>query len=228
MVRNGEITLADVKRIFRRYWWIPAFMTVALGAMGLAASLILPKKYTSSTLVLVEQPTVPKDLIKPVITDDLNQRMASMKAQILSRSRLEAIINKFNLYPMERQTTHMEDLVEKLKGAVHVELIEPLAGSADREPPGFNVSVTFDNPQLAQQICQEITSMFMEQNATARAGQSFKVTKFLTEQLDEAKGKLDEQDKRLAQFKAEHLVSMPDREQTNLALLSGMNAQLVA
>jgi len=34
--------------------------------------------------------------------------------------------------------------------------------------------------------------------------------------LDEAKAKLDEQDKRLAQFKAEHLVSMPDREQMNL------------
>jgi len=228
MVRNGEITAADVKRIIRRYWWIPVFMTVTLGAIGLAASLVLPKKYTSSTLVLVEQPTVPKDLIKPVITDDLNQRMASMKAQILSRSRLETIINKFNLYPMERQTTHMEDLVEKLKSAVHVELIEPLAGSADREPPGFNVSVTFDNPQLAQQICQEITSMFMEQNATVRVAQSNKTTQFLTEQLNEAKAKLDEQDKRLAQFKAEHLVSMPDREQTNLALLSGMNAQLDA
>src|SRR5579859_4110154 len=96
MVRNGEVTLADAKRVLLRYWWIPAFVTVALGLIGLGASLVLPKKYTSSTLVLVEQPTVPKDLIKPVITDDLNQRMASMKAQILSRSRLESIINKFN------------------------------------------------------------------------------------------------------------------------------------
>jgi polysaccharide chain length determinant protein (PEP-CTERM system associated) len=228
MVRNGEFSVADVKRILRRYWWIPVFMTVALGAMGLAASLVLPKKYTSSTLVLVEQPTVPKDLIKPVITDDLNQRMASMKAQILSRSRLESIINKFGLYPVERQTTHMEDLVEKLKSAVRVDLIEPLAGSTDREPPGFNVSVTFDNPQLAQQICQEITSMFMEQNMTRRGAQSNKVTQFLTEQLNEAKAKLEEQDKRLAQFKAEHLVSMPEQEQTNITLLSGMNTQLDA
>ena len=228
MVRNGEITAADVKRILRRYWWIPAFITVTLGAMGLAASLVLPKKYTSSTLVLVEQPTVPSELIKPVITNDLNQRMASMKAQILSRSRLEPIINKFDLYPLERKTTHMDDLVDKLKGAVHVELIEPLAGATDRQPPGFNVSVTFDNPQLAQQICQEITSMFMEQNASVRVAQSNKTTQFLTEQLNEAKSKLDAQDRLLAEFKAKHLVSMPEREQTNLALLGGMNAQLDA
>jgi polysaccharide chain length determinant protein (PEP-CTERM system associated) len=228
MVRNGEITIADAKRISRRYWWIPVFMTVALGAMGLAASLVLPKKYTSSTLVLVEQPTVPKDLIKPVITDDLNQRMASMKAQILSRSRLESIINKFNLYPQERGTTHMEDLVEKLKAAIDVELIQPMAGSANREPPGFNVSVTFDNPQLAQQICQEITSMFMEQNATVRVAQSNKTTQFLTEQLNEAKAKLEEQDKNLAQFKGRYPFSLPEQEQPNITLLNGMNSQLDA
>ena len=99
MVRNGEIALSDVKRIVRRYWWIPTFMTLALGALGLAAALVLPKKYTSTTLVLVEQPAVSKKLIEPVITDDLNQIMASMKPKVFSRSRMEAIIEKFNLYP---------------------------------------------------------------------------------------------------------------------------------
>jgi len=228
MLRNGEIALSDVKRILRRYWWIPTVLTFVLAAAGLTASLVLPKKYTSSTLVLIEQPAVPTELIRPVITDDLNQRLASMKAQILSRSRLEMIISKFNLYSQQRATMHMEDLVDKLKSAVSVELIEPLPGSANREPPGFNVSVTFDNPQLAQQICQEITSMFMEQNATNRVIISNKTTQFLTQQLDEAKQKLDDQDKKLAQFKSEHLVSLPEQEQTNLSLLAGMNTQLDA
>jgi len=70
--------------------------------------------------------------------------------------------------------------------------------------------------------------MFMEQNATVRVAQSNKTTQFLTEQLNEAKAKLDEQDKRLAQFKAEHPGSMPELEQTNITLLSGMNTQLDA
>ena len=113
----------------------------------------------------------------------------------------------------------MEDLVEKLKSAVTVDLIQPMAGAADHEPPGFNVGVTFDNPQLAQQICQEITSAFMEQNATLRITNSNKVSLFLTQQLDDAKTKLEEQDRKLAEFKAQHLVSMPEQEQTNLALV---------
>src|SRR5438445_497019 len=76
-----------------------------LGIVGLVATLVLPKKYTSTTIVLVEQPTVPVDIVKPVVTNDLNQRLASMKEEILSRSRLQPIIEKFNLYP-QREKAH--------------------------------------------------------------------------------------------------------------------------
>jgi polysaccharide chain length determinant protein (PEP-CTERM system associated) len=228
MVRNGEISLADVKRILRRHWWIPTFVTIAVGTLGLTAALVLPKKYTSSTLVLVEQPAVSKDVIKPVITDDLNQTMASMKAQIFSRSRLEVIINKFNLYAEDRAKHPMDDLVEKLKASIDVELIQPITGSTNREPPGFNVSVTFGDPLVAQHICQEITSIFMEQNASIRLGKLGRNKDFLTQQVDEAKAKLDEQDRKLAEFKSQHPASLPEREQTNLTLLAGMNGQLDA
>jgi len=226
MVRNGEISIADVRRILRRYWWIPTALSMVLASVGLAAALVLPKKYTSSTLVLIERPAVPTDVIRPVVTDDLSQIMASMKAQVFSRSRLEMIINKFNLYPSLRDKKHMEELVEELKGAVAVELIQPLAGSNNHEAPGFNVSVTFDNPQVAQQICQEVSSMFMEQNATIRVAKSEEATKFLSQQVEEAKEKLDEQDKKLAQFKTEHPFVLPDQQQTNLGLLNGLNTQL--
>src|SRR5271157_2395826 len=201
MVRNGEISLADVKRILRRYWWIPVTTTVLSGAVGLIATYVLPKKFTSSTVVLVEQPTVPVDIVKPIVTDDLNHRLASMKEQILSRSRLQPIIEKFNLYPEKHQKTHMEDLVEELRQSIKVELSEPMQGSINRQPPGFHVSVTLDNPQLAQQICTDITSMFMEQNFKRREQQSKDTTDFLSQQLEEAKTKLDEQDAKLAEFK---------------------------
>jgi polysaccharide chain length determinant protein (PEP-CTERM system associated) len=200
---------------------------IALGAAGLGAALVLPKKYTSSTLVLIERSSIPEP-IRPAITDDINQRMAAMKAQILSRSRLETIVNKFNLYPEKRQSSHMEDLVERLKGAISIELIEPLAGSTNREPPGFNVSVTFNNPQLAKQICEEITSAFLEQNASNRIIKAQKVLEILSGQVNEAKQKLDDNDKKLAKFKLEHPYVLPDQQQQNLALLTGMNTQLDA
>src|SRR6202171_965924 len=228
MARNGEISLTDAKRILRKYWWILLVSTLLLGALGFVATLVLPKKYTSSTSVLVEQPVVPADYVKPVVTMDLNQRLASMKAQLLSSSRLQPVIDKFNLFPDTRAKVPMEVLVNNLQKSVEVELLQPMSGAVDRQPPGFRVAVTFDNPQVAQQICQEITSMFMEQNAKRRMEQATHTTDFLSEQLDQAKVKMDEQDARLAQFKRQYLGSLPEKEQANLQLLTGLNTQLEA
>ena len=226
MIRNGEITVAEVKRIVCRYWWIPSVLTTLLGLAGYVVTMVLPKKFTSSTLVLVEQPTVPADFIKPVVTEDLNHRLASMQEQILSRSRLQPIIEKFNLYPDLRERAHMEDLVDQLRRNIEVELSQPMPGAVNRQPPGFHVSVTFSDPHTAQQICTEITSMFMQQNVKRREQQAADTTQFLSQQLAEAKAKLDEQDRKLAEYKTKYLGSLPEQEQTNLSLLSGMNTQL--
>jgi polysaccharide chain length determinant protein (PEP-CTERM system associated) len=228
MVRNGEMNLADIKRVLRRYWWILPITTVSLGAIAIAAAMFLPKKFTSQTMVLVEQPTVGSDYVKPVITEDLNHRLAAMQEQILSRTRLEPIIEKFGLYPRERNRTNIDDLVEKLRGTVTIKPMEPTPGTQRGQLPGFYVNVTADNPQMAQQICTEITSMFLAQNAGDRKKQAKVTTDFLSQQLDEAKASLDEQDEKLAKFKRQNLGSLPEEEQTNLSILTGMNAQLEA
>jgi polysaccharide chain length determinant protein (PEP-CTERM system associated) len=228
MIKNGEITVSEVRRILRHYWWIVPVAVFVCGSIGLSAAYVLPKKYTSETLVLVDQPTVPTEFVKPVVTDDLNRRLASMQEQILSRTRLEPIIEKFGLYAKERKRHSVDDLVEKLRTAVVVKPMDSMPGTQNHSLPGFYVDVTFDNPQAAQQICTEITSMFMQQNTREREQQAVSTTSFLSGQLDEAKRKLDDQDQKLASFKRQYLGSLPEEGQTNLNLLAGMNAQLEA
>jgi protein tyrosine kinase modulator len=228
MVQNGEFALADVKRVIRRKWWVIPVCVVVCGAAGVLAALKLPKKYTSETLVLVAKPMVPVDYVKPVVTEDLNQRLASMKEQILSRSRLEPVIEKFGLYNEDRRKVPMEQLVEKLRTAIEISPLEPMPGTQDRSMPGFHVGVTFHSARTAQQICAEITSMFMEQNSKALEQQAASTNSFISLQLDEAKAKLDAQDAKLAQFKRQFLGSLPEEEQTNLNLLTALNTQLEA
>src|ERR1700704_2657746 len=176
MVRNGEIGVAEAKRTLRRYWWILPLSTLFLGGMGLGATFVLPKRYTSQTMVLVEQPTVGPDYVKPVVTEDLNHRLASMQEQILSRTRLQPIIEKFGLYAQDRRRFTIEDLVDRLRDSVTVKPLEPMAGTQNRSLPGFYVNVTFNNALTAQQICTEITSMFMEQNTKDRERQALQTT----------------------------------------------------
>jgi polysaccharide chain length determinant protein (PEP-CTERM system associated) len=228
MVRNGELSPSDVKRVLRRYWWILPITTILLGVAGLGASMVLPKKYTSQTMVLVEQPTVGPDYVKPVVTEDLNHRLASIQDQVLSRTRLQPIVEKFNLYPNDRDRAHIDELVARLKTSVTIRPMEPTPGTQTRQLPGFYVDVTFGNPRTAQQICSEITSMILAQDADDRNIQINVTTTFLSQQLEEAKKSLDAQDAKLAQFKRQYLGELPDQEQTNLSILMGMNTQLEA
>jgi polysaccharide chain length determinant protein (PEP-CTERM system associated) len=196
--------------------------------LALLAAQVLPKKYTSSTMVLVEPPAVSQEVIPTVVNEDLYRHLSSMQEQILSRSRLQAIITKFNLYSKERSSQDMESLVERLKKAIDVELIQPMPGSTNRQPPGFHISVTIYDPELAQQICMEITSLFIEQNTNSRMTEVKHTTDFLTQELDEAKANLDQQDAKLAQFQRQYQGSLPEEQPSNLGLLTSMNSQLEA
>ena len=228
MVRNGEISGSDAKRALRKHWWVIPVSIVACGAIGVLLAMVLPKKYTSQTVVLVTRPTVGPKYVDPVSTEDLNHRLSTMQEQILSRSRLEPVIQKFGLYKDEVGKTHVEDLVERLRGTISVSALEAMRGTEDRTLPGFYINVSFEDPQMAQQICAEVTSMFLSQNALATTKQAEGTTSFLSQQLDQAKAALDEQDAKLAKLKKQYIGSLPEEAQSNLSLLMTMNSQLEA
>jgi polysaccharide chain length determinant protein (PEP-CTERM system associated) len=228
MLSKGNVSLAEVKRLLGRFWWILPITVFSTGAIGYAATRVLPKKYTSSTMVLVEPPAVDKSVLPTTAQEDLYRHLGSMRDQILSRSRLEPIILKFNIFPKRKPSDHTDDLVEELKKTIDVELIQPMAGSQDKQPPGFHVSVTLADPLVAQQVCAEITSMFMEQNASSQVKKFAETNSFLTQQLDEAQANLNEQDRKLAEFKRMHSGDLPEQEQANLGMLTTMRSQLEA
>jgi polysaccharide chain length determinant protein (PEP-CTERM system associated) len=228
MMNNGTISLADAKRVLRKYWWVLPISMVVLGCVGYGLTKVLPKKYKSSTTVLVEQPVVPPDYVRPVVQEDLHNHLASMQAQVLSSSRLQPIIEKFNLYPDQRGQVSSEVLQGQLRKAIDVELMQPMLGAVNRQPPGFHVSVTFDDPKQAQEICNEVTDMFIKENEKGRIGKAEVTTTFLGDQLTQAKEKLDEQDAKLADFKRKYLGSLPEEEGANLNLLNGLDSQLEA
>jgi polysaccharide chain length determinant protein (PEP-CTERM system associated) len=223
-----ELTLTDYIAILRRRWVLITAIAVIGGPLTYGVSLLLPNRYQSQTLVLVQQATVPSDFVKPVDSSDISQRLASMQQQILSRSRLEPIIHEYGLYPKDVNRLPMDDLIVRLQKSIDVSPILPMAETRSSELPGFYVKVTLDNPYTAQKICSSITSMFIEESGRLRQKHSEDTTQFLVQQLAESKAKLDEQDAKLAAFKSHYIGSLPDEEQGNLNLLMGLTSQLDA
>src|SRR5579875_972301 len=99
MLGHRSLTFDDYAHILKRRWALIVLPILLLPLIGYAISYLIKPQYVSQTLVLISQPKVPDNYVKPVVTGDLDSRLASMKEQILSRSRIEPIIQQFNLYP---------------------------------------------------------------------------------------------------------------------------------
>jgi len=228
MIGKVELTIEDYKEILRRRIWILVIPTVICAIGVYVISNFLPSRYTSETVVLVEQPTVPENFVKPVVEGDVNQRLVTMQEQILSRTRLRQIIDKFGLYKEEVGRLTTEEMIALLRNSITVSPVRPMAETRANGLPGFTISVEARQAYLAQQICTEVMFFFTEQNILLRQRRAEDTTQFLTKQLSEAKSKLDEQDAKLAEFQRRNIGALPEEMQTNIGLLASLASQLDA
>jgi uncharacterized protein involved in exopolysaccharide biosynthesis len=225
MLGHRELTIDDYLEILRRRYWI-LLLTAILGAGGAYLfSRTLPNQYQSRTVVLVQQPKVDQTFVTPVVSEGISQRLERMREQILSPAGLQLVAERFKrALPGSATAT----LVNRLRKAISVTPMSPIGNSPWSGIPGFTVQVTLDDPHLAQQVCAQITSMFLDQNARWRSQAAQDTTDFLAKQIDDAKKALDEQDVRLTAFKLRYLGKLPDQAQTNMEILQSYNSQLAA
>ena len=82
---------------------VPFLLALLFGwLMVFGGSWIIPPHYKSTTLILVQRPSMPKDYVTPNVSDNVQDRMASITQQILSRTRLLTIIGNLHLYQDEK------------------------------------------------------------------------------------------------------------------------------
>lgn len=208
----------------RRIGWIiiPAILGPLI-AIGITHK--ITPRYESQAFVLVEEPKVPDKFVASVITNQLDVRLMTLKEQILSRSRLEPIITSLSLYA-DQPKLSMEEKVDLLRGAIDVRVIKP--DGSNRVPSGFYIIALASKAQTAQDVCSQILSMFMDENLKVRQQQAAGTTAFLSDQLDEAKRNLDQQDAKLADFKRHYFGQLPTDEQRNLEMLNSTRTRLEA
>ena len=211
--------------LLRRHFWHLAVPFFGMWFLLWCVSWMLPSLYRSSTLILVEQPTVSQQYVVSNVASDLQERLESIKQQILSRTLLLRIIDKLNLYPSERARLTPDDLVERMRKNIDIDLTR----SAERDQlTAFNISFSADNPYVAQQVTTELTNLLITENLEVRQEQSQSTTDFLETQLNSARQSLAAQEARVREFKDKHLGDLPGQLQSNIQILSGLQNQLQA
>jgi polysaccharide chain length determinant protein (PEP-CTERM system associated) len=243
MIENRELTMDDYLAMVRRRLKVILIPALLAPLAGFLVSYAFPPKYSSQSLVLVEGQKVPDNYVQPVITSDFTQRLATMQHQVLAGNRLRPMIERLGIAKPGEEGA----IIQEIRANMSVEpVITDISGTGSstsgstkktksKKPagagtplPGFYVNYISSSPRRAQQICNELTGLLVEENLRTRSAVAQGTTDFLGRQLDEAKRALDEQDSKLAAFKRQYMGQLPGDAENNGRILMSMNSQLDA
>jgi polysaccharide chain length determinant protein (PEP-CTERM system associated) len=191
----------------RRPWLVMVPWLVVLG-LSAAALLVIPKRYKSTTLILVESQKMPESFVPKVATEDRSQRLEAIRPEILSRTRIEKVLDETQPYPDIDSKTHA---VEQMRRAIFINI---------QGNDGFNIEYVHQDPKKAQQVTDRLANLFIEETLRSREQQVEGAVDFLVTQVADARKEVEKKDEALRRYKETRLGSLPEQLQTNLATLS--------
>lgn len=226
MLPGKTLTAPDLLQIVRRRWWlvaIPPFFTLFA---ALLYSSKQPDLYQSDMLISIDPQRVPDAFVRSTVTMETDRRLDSLQVQVLSRTALQLLAEKFDLYPEERRRLPLEDVLTLMRQNINVELqfaARPRAGQP--QPTAFHVRFTYSDPKLAALVTRELGTMFVDQNLKDRGTLAGATSKFLESQLADARAKLEAQDARLETFRQRYGKELPTQMQSNMQALGSSQLQ---
>lgn len=221
MTKPLGVLPSDPRELLALTWrrkWVILIPLVAFTAFAAFIAKSLPSVYRASTTILVEKPKVPEAFVKSTVTTQIDDRLSTIKQQILSRTRLEAIIRQFDLYAEERAKLPMESVVGIMRRAVAIEVV--------RGNTAFTVSFSGRDPRIVRDVTNELAAVFIEENSRVREEQAASTSEFLDSQILVLKETLARQESQVRMFKERFLGELPQQQDANLRALDRLQLQL--
>ncbi len=219
MIPKKRYSPSDILVVARRRKWLIALPCALFALVTAIATSYMPNRYRADTLILVVPQRVPESYVRSTVTSRIEDRLQSISQQILSRTRLERIIDDLGLYTVERRTAIMEDVVEQMRKEIDVEIVK---GDA------FRVSYVGDDPHTVMKVTERLASLFIEENLRDRELLAEGSYEFLDSQLEDARRKLVEHEKKLEAFRREYSGTLPNQVESNLQVIQNTQMRIQA
>jgi polysaccharide chain length determinant protein (PEP-CTERM system associated) len=216
---------AHVTERLREVWSRRKWLAMAVFALSIAAgvSLVwsLPDVYRATATVLIEEPRV-----DPSVTAELDRRLQMISQEILSRARLDGIIQRFGLYRGLRQQVSPEAAVGQMRRDIGTEF----QSSAHSSGAGgtITVAVSYRGTQAATvtQVANAIAGLYLEEDRRIRERQASGNVQLLASQLQELKQTVEMQEREVATYQESHVGELPQQSEANLAALEQLHSEL--
>jgi succinoglycan biosynthesis transport protein ExoP len=212
--------------IWRRRKWTAITVCAAVLVGMTSLTLSLPNLYRATATVLVEQQQISEAFVRSSVTSELETRIQTIQQEIMSRTRLSDLSDRFGLYSELRPRAALDALVERVRRDIQLDLKEDQPANGRNTTIAFALSYTYRDPQTAARVANALAQVYVEENTKSRERQASRTAEFLKVQLADVKKQLDENERREGQFKSEHMGELPQQVAANLAGLERLNTQL--
>jgi polysaccharide chain length determinant protein (PEP-CTERM system associated) len=211
--------------MWRRRKWLLIITFFAVFPAGVALVLALPPLYRSSTTLLLGEGDISTALIRAGTNEGISARLDVINKVILSRSRLQDLVERFDLYPQLRGQP-VQVIVARARADIGIRQEAVATQTWEKEPTiTLTLSYQSQDPQLAATIANELANMYGQENENLLQHRSTRTAEFLRTQLDDASARLTRQEKLIRDFRNEHLRELPEQQSLSLATLDRLNAE---
>jgi len=213
----------DIVRIFTSRGWIVLASLLVCTYGALVVSAWLPNVYRAETLIQVVPQRVPDSYVRSTVTLKTEDRLEALSAQVMSRTELERLINEFGLYPRERQRYPMQDVVDRMRANIAKQMVR---AAPDRPVDSFYLRYTYSDAVTTAKVTERLALLFIDQNARERGVLAKATDNFLQSQLDDARKRLEEQERKLEVFREHNAGRLPTQLDFNMQAIQNAQLQL--
>jgi len=222
---------AYIEIALRRKWYIIIPLVCSI-LISFGVYKVLPKVYRAATLILVQPQRVPEAYVRSTITDPMTSRLNTIGQEILSRTRLEKVIQEFNLYPELQNKKPMEEIIDNMRKAIEVKVQNSLRDDRlnerinERITNSFSISYEGKEPRTVMMVANKLASLFIEENLKVRESQAEGTSEFLSKELLNMEDQLKKKEQQIQNFKERNIGQLPQQQDANLRILERMQQQL--
>lgn len=196
-----------------------------------AVAFLWPPTYRSTATILIEEREVSPDLVRASITTYAGQRIETIKRQVMSRTNLSKIAEQYGLYPRLRSQGATEELIKRLTGDIHIDVISADVVDRQTHQPAkatiaFTVSYEGERPDLTQTVASGLTDLFLGENLRSRERSTHEATAFLKQEAGNLAVHIEQVENKLAGVKRRADGALPDLLQLNMQLKSQSEKEL--
>lgn len=198
--------------------------------MGLAFA--LPPVYRASATILIEQPEIPKELVRSTITSYAEERINLIGQRVMNSANLLAIIQKYDLYPERRGDEPIENVFAKMREDIVLEtvladVVDPRVGKPIKVAVAFTLSYENRSPQLAQNVANDLVSLYLAENIKLRTKSTSEASSFLSEEAEKLATEIGGLEAQLAEFKERNVNQLPELIPLNFQLMERVEQELI-